>query len=997
MHNELALTLALAGVLGPASGAVAKEHSRFVTAQMRGNALENAKRFEWAAAQQSAAIAGARTWLAKSDDELWEMITTQELPRDIHTNKEIGCPRCGDGIVPFGNYPWQVGGEWELKCPNCGEVYPKNDFRAYYRSALDEHGCFRRARGDARLLVNAEHPDPGDPLHKLYVDDGYGLHDEKGNRHRFIAYYNSWVQWARIRGALSSLSVAYTLTSDRRYAHKAAVLLDRIADVYPDMDLAPFQKLGFEHSGRQGRIQGSLWENDMVWAVAQAYDAIYEGIQGDEELARFCSAKARQYALGDKSSTRAICRHIEDHLLVSMLGSYKDGRIDGNIARIRNPAAAAIALDRKGETEEWLDYLFDPGFPGPHYAQGNPVPWVLVEELDRDGMGNLCGGYGLILTRGVRDLATALAAYPDYTEHDIIAEFPKLRQCFLVEPRLMCLNAALPNIGDSGATGHWRPAGSADVFALGYRIYRDPRLATLAWRYAGGDLASLRTSTDIFEKDPDALANEIARVADRDPLTLKSDHLGGYGQAVLQTGTPENGRALWTFYGHNKRHWHADCLSIGLYAHNVDMLPDLGYPEYTGAWPQRIAWTSHTPSHNTLFVNDTRSATGGKLALFAVQPPLRAMEVTSASAYPDLKTYRRAVALVDVSDTESYILDVFRARGGRSHRLSYHGPAQSAQVSGLTLVPQPTGTFAGPGVAFAQLPGEGETIYNTNGFSYLYDVARSGGRVEQPYTVDWRAEDLRGRIAEGKEPHLRLHALTPCDEVALASGDPPQNKPGNPRRLRYLLQSRLGEDVASQFVTVLEPYDRTPFIKGVRRLQVEHNADPNSVAAVAVELASGATDILIACETPTRVEVEGGVRFDGRIGWVRRMGGEVRAMRMAGGTLLQVGDVKLTAPVATYQGKIKGVDISDPHNNRVVLDPPLPLEVSFMGRTIHFQNDLPIDTSYHIAGVKGDAVSTGGITLIRGFQDPKDYTRGYTYITNAGDSYAVPSLAALDR
>ncbi|MBI3948135.1 MAG: hypothetical protein HY321_19615, partial [Armatimonadetes bacterium] len=248
-----------------------------------------------------------------------------------------------------------------------------------------------------------------------------------------------------------------------------------------------------------------------------------------------------------------------------------------------------------------------------------------------------------------------------------------------------------------------------------------------------------------------------------------------------------------------------------------------------------------------------------------------------------------------------------------------------------------------------------------------------------------------------EEPHLRLHALTPCDEVALASGDPPQNKPGNPRRLRYLLQSRLGENVESQFVTVLEPYDRTPFVKQVRRLRVEHNADPNSVAAVAVELVNGVTDILINCETPTRVAVEGGVRFEGRIGWVRLVAGEVRAMRMVGGTLLQVGEVTLTAPLAAYEGKVKGGDTTDPRDNRVLLDPPLPPGVSFVGQTIHFENDLPMDTSYHITGVKGDAVSTGGITLIRGFQDRKDYAKGYTYLTNPGDGYVVPSLAALDR
>ncbi|MBI3947673.1 MAG: heparinase II/III family protein, partial [Armatimonadetes bacterium] len=790
MFTVLTVVLVLVTALGLASDVNAKERSRFVTAEMRANALENAKRFEWAAARQSTAVARARPWLAKSDDELWEMITSQELPRDIHTNKDVGCPKCGDGIFRFGNYPWERAGEWKLKCPNCGEAYPKNAFRAYYRTALDERGCFRRGRGDPSLLVNAEHPDPEDPLHKLYVDDGYGLYDEKGNRHRFVAYYNSWVHWAEIRSALISLAQAYTLTSDPRYAHKVAVLLDRIADVYPEMDFMPLHTLGFEHShggGGKGRIQGAIWEADATTRMARHYDDIFDGIQGDEALVRFCSEKARKHGLGDKGSVAAIARHIEDHLLLEILASVKDGRISPNLGgRKVCTVTTATALDRGKETESWLDWIFDPGFPN-----GQSLTWLLTEGVDREGMGGECGSYGLGWTRRMARFPDLLAAYPDYRKHDLRAEFPKLKQCFLVEPRLMCLDAAFPNIGDGGATGSWQRVGSAEMFALGYRLYRDPQLAALAWRYAGAEPAALRTDTDIFEKDPDALANEIARVAKTEPFTLKSDHLGGYGQAVLQTEQPENGRALWIHYGYAKGHWHADCLGIGLYAHNVDMLPDLGYPEYTGAWPQRFAWTSQTISHNTLFVNETRSKTGGKLALFAVQPPLRVMEVASASAYPDLKTYRRAVALVDVSDTASYVLDVFRARGGRNHRLSYHGPAQTAQVAGLTLVPQPTGTFAGPEVGFTQLPGEGETISNTSGFSYLYDVARSGGRVEQPYAVDWKAEDLRGRIAEGEEPHLRLHALTPCDEVALASGDPPQNKPGNPRRLRYLLQSRL--------------------------------------------------------------------------------------------------------------------------------------------------------------------------------------------------------------
>ena len=105
--------------------------------------------------------------------------------------------------------------------------------------------------------------------------------------------------------------------------------------------------------------------------------------------------------------------------------------------------------------------------------------------------------------------------------------------------------------------------------------------------------------------------------------------------------------------------------------------------------------------------------------------------------------------------------------------------------------------------------------------------------------------------------------------MALASGDPPQNKRGNPRRLRHRIQSRLGKGVESQFINVLEPYDKTPFIRHVRRLAVKHDAVPNSVAALAVKLANGTTDIVICCERPTRALVEGDVEFEEQFGLVR--------------------------------------------------------------------------------------------------------------------------------
>lgn len=992
--------------------AQAKQASHFVTAAMRANALRNAEKYPWAAAARRNAVAAAEPWLKLSDDQLWQLVTSQELPRAVYIaagilyeGKQDACPRCGKPLsyqarVDF----WKQ--DWKVTCPACGERFPKNDFAAYYRTALDEHGFFRRGAGDKALLYNTEHPDPTDPLHNLYVDDGYGLTDEKGNKHHVVAYYNYAAQWTSLLRGLTALSQAYALTSDARYAHKAAVLLDRIADVYPEMDYDPLGRLGFQHShggSLQGRVQGNIWETMTADAISRAYDLVFDGIQEDRELVSFCAARSAQYHLGDKSTTAALCAHLEDHLLLEFLKSVKDGRIDGNTGMTHlTLATAALALDRPGLSGQWLDWLFAPDYPvtNPNYPRTkDPVPWVMVEGLDGDGMGGECGGYGLIWTGGMIKLAALLAGYPAYTHHDLLSEYPKLRQCFLVYTRLNVLGAAMPNVGDTGACGSWGRVGDPHLFALGYKLLRDPRLAALAWRYAAGEPRALSLEDDIYEADPEALAREIAAAAGEMPRTLVSDHLGRYGQAYLQTEQAANGRALWLNYGYDKGHSHHDCLTMGLLAKNLDLLPDHGYPEFTGDWPQRLAWTSNTASHNTLLVGDQRSAysPGGKLELFAVQPPLRVMAAASPQAYPKLRTYRRTLALVDVSADDSYAVDVFRARGGRNHRLIYCGPAPAASVTGLSLAPQPSGTFAGPTVGLAALPAPGETNGTTNGFSYLYDVARSGAGVEQPYTVDWKAEDLRGRLREGREPHLRVHALTPSDEVALASGQPPQNKSGNPASLRYLIQSRLGDDLESVFVNVLEPYDGSPFIRAVRRLRVEGATDPTAAVALAVDLTDGRTDVIISCERAQPLTVEGGLEFCGVYGLVRLQGGQVKTMRMLGGTLLAAGGVRLTSAVAAYTGTVKAVDVSDPADNRVTLEPPLPALPALVGQTIHFGNALPQDTSYTIRALRGDAVSTGEISLIQGFRNPADFTAGYKLLVNAGDRYSLPAVAGLDR
>ena len=208
-------------------------------------------------------------------------------------NPQYTCPSCkADLRQKFGNYPWlsdPINEPWKLTCPNCQTKFPTNDFEAYYKGGLNENGVFDPvlakqyndeliANGEKGNLVNVLYPEKGEAWG---VENGYGWFDESGVRQTFIGYYAHWGLWhgGTIRTALDALKNAYIYTGDVKYARTGIILLDRIADVYPDMDLSVYSdSLGYRnsHGGTgEGKIIGSIWETGLVQSFIEAYDAFF--------------------------------------------------------------------------------------------------------------------------------------------------------------------------------------------------------------------------------------------------------------------------------------------------------------------------------------------------------------------------------------------------------------------------------------------------------------------------------------------------------------------------------------------------------------------------------------------------------------------------------------------------------------------------------------------------------------------------------------------------
>src|SRR5437016_2644640 len=137
-------------------------------------ARENVKKFPAAKKVADEIIKTAEKWAAFSDDELISLVTSSEVPRAFETGT-AGCPKCGHALYEkFGQYGWLIDPKmpFKVKCPNCGSVFPSNDYETYYKS-----GFKTKIGWDTQ-----------------YVDDGWGWQSPNGGeKYWFVAFYNHWM------------------------------------------------------------------------------------------------------------------------------------------------------------------------------------------------------------------------------------------------------------------------------------------------------------------------------------------------------------------------------------------------------------------------------------------------------------------------------------------------------------------------------------------------------------------------------------------------------------------------------------------------------------------------------------------------------------------------------------------------------------------------------------------------------------------------------------
>ena len=198
------------------------------TAKSIALARKNVKRYKWAQKYFAKELQNAKRWASKPASYWLKFLPK---PDAVYAYGFSGCPKCGSG--------W---GRW-----------------AYARCSWDKPGKVTCTNG--HVFPDASHPDNGD-----------GWKGPDGKIHYFTASWNAWVteQWTLF--AIPSLTLAYVITGEDKYAELATTMLDALASIYSQSTSGSIDYPSYQ-IGRLARPNYQVARNLVKYV--DAYDLLY--------------------------------------------------------------------------------------------------------------------------------------------------------------------------------------------------------------------------------------------------------------------------------------------------------------------------------------------------------------------------------------------------------------------------------------------------------------------------------------------------------------------------------------------------------------------------------------------------------------------------------------------------------------------------------------------------------------------------------------------------
>lgn len=765
----------------------AKDKSLLFTAEENKLALDNMNRYPTTKPVVASIIETAEKWSKWNEDSLLMLIPDASVPRGFDLNA-IGCPVHGSEIFSVGGtYPWGIDPKkpFKVTCPVGGETYPSNDF--------------------IQTVIKKSKA----PTDSSYFDDGWGWLSPDNERFWFVAYANHWTLHRFIQPAILNLSRAYFLTKEKRYAHTAALLLHRLAEVYPSMSHANQSRYGSMQRNvggiYDGKVVNAIWETSFVTGLAEAYDEIWQAIDGDIALQKKL-----------KKSGLQIRSYIEANFVEDAIKAYYKGQVRGNFGMHQTSLLHLMLARQYADMPKMLTGILDSVSLDQNYMGAR---YALYNRVFRDGMPLESPGYniGWVEKFAVLSYLLKKAGYDLYKD-------PKLKMLFDFPIKETVIGKYTPDWGDTGSPLGALAGNSLSIYQYIYPQYKDNTF--LDWMAFNNQTGpnSFKSFNSLFLP---ALPYTKPLPGGRAVVPQPNRLFAGYGLGFLNNKADNVG--LTFTYGKHYSHSHMDFLNFELFANNQKMMPDLGYPDAMNVYVKGIyTWSTHTVSHNTVMINARRQDRNlqGKLYDFSGSSFVQNMDASSG-AYSTASLYRRNLVMVSTGDSSAYVVDIFRVKGGRQHDYLLHGPPGSTLTqNGVWSVPQP-GTLAGENVPWGEIYDDktladpdykgGYASYSGSGFQHLFNVQR----------LERGAVNILYNHIKDSTARLKIHILDnqPQQLFMADAYDKPRAKNFT---LKYVVARRQGntEDLSSTFLGVIEPFKNQALIDSVKKIAL---ADTNAV------------------------------------------------------------------------------------------------------------------------------------------------------------------------
>jgi len=826
----------------------------------------------------------------------------------------IQCPNCYGGGYS-GVFSWNMERPDELKCNYCAMVFPN-----------DKYPDDQVIEGTNSL---------GEPFSYRYY------HEPKKNINMFFGAHIIMFKRGWILNQLNALAVAYHATGKPEYARRAALILDRIAQLYPHYPAMRQWITTFEFPAKQAPPwprEGGKWGRWMEseipeQAIIKGYDLIYDS----EELDKL--SQVRGYDVREK---------IEKDFLKATweyINTWDD--FTDNIAPGYLLGAAQI-----GQVINEPHYV--------HWAYHWMLE-ILYGGCFYDGMWREAPSYHYQTLGGLERDFRELTGYsdpPGYLDAEYNERFdnldPKKDNPFIARAVRAPAVLDFPNGNSSPIHDTWPNDGNSK-----------PRIKTVSTITPGYGHASLGRGEGPHQ------------------MQAQLHFSGAYGHSHLDNLNLTlfaKGRELLCDVGYNHtqvRRWNSSTISHNLVA--IDRRQQTG----GGSDGDLLAYF---PDANGAAMVEA----DGRRAYKEIE---------------GLEQYRRMLVLVPVSAENAYVVDVFRVKGGSTHDWLVHGSGDDDMTAECNVkLTGKRQNMLEEGEEWVE-PRDEQSSYNVWGCIRDVADGKANGMVETVFRyVDEPQKGVRIHLLAADPGSAAVPAPTQVylgKSVAPRRAGSDTRKAFDYWMPQLVVRKTGQGPLDSVFVAVEEPFDGKTFLTAIEPVALT----PPGAGAVALRVTHGdSVDTIISTldEAPyPERKTASGVSMRGRLGIVRQRGEETLGAWLFQGEELGCKQWRISTETGGYAGEISAATrkAQGADSDAFITDAQLPLGDTLQGVWMIVTHGNGYTHGYEIERIE----ETGGkraivVSFDHGLKIDGNTTQEVFFPRRkieGGNSFAIPLAATM--